>query len=107
MPTTVLVVEDEMLVRLAVVEALQEAGFSVLEAGTGEEALAHCSRHAADALVTDICLPGKITGWEVAEKCREHNPRLPVIYASAFSPEAARLVPGSVSLAKPYRLAGC
>jgi DNA-binding NtrC family response regulator len=37
-----------------------------------------------------------------AERCREHDPELPVIYATGFSPVAARPVPGSLSLQKPY-----
>ena len=34
---------------------------------------------AADVLVTDITLPGKVDGWQIAERCREHDPGLPVI----------------------------
>jgi len=53
-------------------------------------------------LVTDIMLPGKVDGWQIAERCRERDPELPVIYATGFSPVAARLVAGSLSLQKPY-----
>jgi DNA-binding NtrC family response regulator len=53
-------------------------------------------------LVTDIRLPGRIDGWQIAERCREHDPDLPVIYATAFSTVAARPVRGSLSLMKPY-----
>ena len=53
-------------------------------------------------LVTDIKLPGPVDGWTIAERCREHDPRLPVIYATGFSPVAARPVPGSLSLQKHY-----
>ena len=50
---------------------------------TGKQALAWCKRRVADVLVTDIRLPGRIDGWQIAERCREHDPGLPVIYATA------------------------
>jgi CheY-like chemotaxis protein len=98
----VLVVEDDPLIREFVVEALREAGHHVVHASTGEEAMEWCKRQYADVLVTDIRLPGRIDGWQIAEQCREHDPELPVIYATGFSPVAARPVPGSRSLFKPY-----
>jgi hypothetical protein len=36
-------------------------------------------------LVTDIKLPGSVDGWQIAERCRETNPELPVIYAGALT----------------------
>ena len=98
----VLVVEDDPLVREFVVETLREAGYQVIHASNGEEALAWCKRQVADVLVTDIKLPGKIDGWQIAEHCREHDPALPVIYATGFSPVSPRPVPGSLSLQKPF-----
>lgn len=99
----ILVVEDDALIREFVVEALREEGYQVVHAASGEEALAWCRRGVADVLVTDIWLPGKIDGWQIAESCREHDPHLPVICATGFSPVAARPVPGSLSLQKPYQ----
>ena len=98
----ILVVEDDPLVREFVVETLRDEGYDVIPAGTGDEALAWCKRQIADVLVTDIRLPGPVDGWQIAERCREHDPALPVIYATGFSPVAARPVPGSLSLHKPY-----
>ena len=43
-----------------------------------------------------------INGWQIAERCREHDPGLPVIYTTGFSPVEARPVPGSLTLQKPY-----
>jgi DNA-binding NtrC family response regulator len=88
-------------VREFVVEALREEGYDVFHAANGEQALAWCKRRVADVLVTDIRLPGRIDGWQIAERCREHDPGLPVIYATSFSPVEARPVPGSLSLQKP------
>ncbi|MGY3356403.1 DNA-binding response OmpR family regulator [Bradyrhizobium sp. GM0.4] len=98
----ILVVEDDPLIREFVVEALREAGYEVIHASNGEDALAWCGRRVADVLVTDIRLPGAIDGWQIAERCREQDPELPVIYASGFSPVAPRPVTGSVFLRKPF-----
>jgi DNA-binding response OmpR family regulator len=98
----ILVVEDDPLARGIVVEALREEGYDVIHASKGEEALAWCKRQAADILVTDIQLPGHVDGWQIAERCREHDPGLPVIYATGFSQVRRRPVPGSVSLQKPF-----
>ena len=98
----ILVVEDDQLIRELLVEALREEGYDVVHASNGEQALEWCKRQAADVLVTDIKLPGKVDGWQIAERCREHDPTLPVIYATGFSPIAPRPVPSSLSLQKPY-----
>jgi CheY-like chemotaxis protein len=98
----ILVVEDEALVRIMAVDALEEAGFEVIEAITGEEAMERCREQVADALFTDIKLPGKIDGWDIAEHCRTVNPNIPVIYATGFSLAEHRRVPGSRFFQKPY-----
>jgi CheY-like chemotaxis protein len=100
----ILLVEDDDLVRTVAVDALEEAGFDVIEAVTGEEAMERCRERVADILFTDIRLPGRVDGWEIAERCREFNPDLPVVYATGFSVDAPRLVPGSRLLHKPYQL---
>lgn len=53
-------------------------------------------------LVTDIKLPGRIDGWQIAERGREHDPALQLIYATGFCPTAPRPVDGSLLLQKPY-----
>jgi CheY-like chemotaxis protein len=98
----ILVVEDDPLIREFVVEALREEGHHVIHAADGEEALEWYRRRAADVLITDVKLPGQVDGWQIAESCREHNPELPVIYATGFSPSAPRPVGGSLLLQKPY-----
>src|SRR3954471_3918314 len=98
----VLVVEDDWLVREMAVEMLREAGFDVIEAATAEEALLRCNEEMADVLFTDIRLPGKLTGWDVAEHCRARHPSVPVIYATGYTEGACRQVPGSVFFRKPY-----
>ncbi|WGD55050.1 response regulator [Bradyrhizobium sp. CB1650] len=79
---SVLLVEDDPLIREFVVEVLREAGYHVIHASTGEEALAWCKRHVADVLVTDIRLPERSTAGRsrsaVASpirNCRSSTPR--------------------------------
>jgi DNA-binding NtrC family response regulator len=102
-PVRILLVEDDPLVRELVVEALREEGHEVTHAANGEQALVWCKRQIADVLITDIRLPGEVDGWQIAERCREHDPELQVIYATGFSPVEARPVPGSLTLQKPYQ----
>jgi DNA-binding response OmpR family regulator len=98
----ILLVEDDPLIREFAVQALRQEGFEVIQAADGEEAVAWFRRTIADVLVTDVQLPGKVDGWQIAERCRERAPQLPVIYATGFSPVAPRPVVGSLVLQKPY-----
>jgi CheY-like chemotaxis protein len=98
----VLVVEDDPLVRAVAADALRDEGFQVSEASTAEEALWACVDKSADVLFTDIMLPGEITGWDIAERCRKSKPDLPVIYATGYSRVHARPVPGGIIFNKPY-----
>lgn len=97
----VLVVEDDPLVREMAVEALRDAGFGVVEAASGEEALER-AKTAPDAAVLDIQLPGRLDGWEVGERLRQMRPDIPVVYATGRVSDVARRVPGSRYLSKPY-----
>jgi CheY-like chemotaxis protein len=74
---------------------LRDEGHDVIHASSGEDALTWCKRRIADVLITDIRLPGHVDGWQIAERCREHDPGLPVIYATGFSPVQHRPVPAA------------
>lgn len=104
MPDTVLVVEDEYLIRGAIVADLEDAGFDVREAANGLDALGILSAHPVDALLTDIRMPGGVDGWALAELARRDRDDLPVIYATGFSPEKSRPVRGSILLQKPITI---
>lgn len=98
-----LVVEDEALVRQLIVLELEDAGYDVVEAETGEEALAALRRYPGIQLIfTDIRLPGTLCGWDIAERARAMRPNIPVIYATGYSGEL-RLVPGAEFMRKPYK----
>jgi CheY-like chemotaxis protein len=102
----VLVVEDEFLLRDLIVQELADAGFEVIEADTGESAIAILNAgQPIDVLFTDIRLPGQIDGWEIARHARHHRPKIPVIYASGYTLDRSAQVPGSHYLGKPYRMA--
>jgi len=102
-PCVVLVVEDEWLVSSVVVDDLRERGFVVIEAASGEDALACLAGdHAVDVVFTDIHLGNGISGWDVAEAFRKADPDVGVIYASGQSLDSRRDVPGSLFFRKPY-----
>jgi CheY-like chemotaxis protein len=101
--STILVVEDEWLVREMIVDHLRDAGWNVIEAENGEDALA-CLENGEeiDVVFTDIRLNGTLNGWDVGEACRRAAADLPVIYASGNAVEPAREVEGSLFFQKPY-----
>lgn len=99
---TILVVEDEELVRDLIARELEEAGFVVIEAATAEAGLDVLETRPVGLLFTDIRLPGPMDGWRLAEEARACNPHLPVVYATGYSAEAPRLVAGGVFFRKPY-----
>ena len=102
-PLTVLLVEDNGLLRAEIAEALRSAGWQVLEAGTGEAAVALIHSDAViHMLVTDIQLGGHLTGWDVADAAVTGRPGMQVIYASGNPVDEIRKVPRSTFIAKPY-----
>jgi CheY-like chemotaxis protein len=99
---TVLVVEDDWLVREDMVLGLQQEGWIVLEADTGVGALKLLREtNTIDLLITDIRLADAVTGWDVAEVVRASRPKIPVIYTSGNQDNNSRRVPESVFLNKP------
>jgi CheY-like chemotaxis protein len=107
-PLTVLLVEDEVLIRNLVAESLSERGFTVHEVTTADDALRYIGSGAdLDVLFTDVNLPGRMNGAELAERARVLRPDLPIVYASGrYSPaDIGALVPRSIFVTKPYDLA--
>ena len=101
----VLLVEDEFLVRLTLSEALADEGLDVVEAVSGDEALPLLE---ADdqiiLLLTDIQLPGKLNGLNLARLARRLRPDLPVIYMTGRPDTMAGLTVSErdAFIAKPY-----
>ena len=102
---TILLVEDEEPVRLILSEALTTAGYAVLEAASGPEALAEWHARAAsiDLLLCDIVLPDGISGFDLARRLTDARPTLHVILMSGYQEHTAAPA-GAVFLAKPFSL---
>jgi PAS domain S-box-containing protein len=84
---TLLLVEDERAVRDMVRNALGERGYTILEAETGVEAMALWSRHRdrIRLIVTDMVMPGGVSGRDLARAVHLERPDLPVVYTSGYS----------------------
>jgi two-component system, cell cycle sensor histidine kinase and response regulator CckA len=85
---TILVVEDEELLRLAVSKALRKKGFSVLDAGDGSAAMDLLRTHIydLDVILLDVTLPGT-SSWQIFEEAQRIRPNLKIILSSAYSKE--------------------
>ncbi|HXE58947.1 MAG TPA: response regulator [Gemmatimonadales bacterium] len=107
---TVLLVEDEDLVRSLAREVLRRAGFEVIEARSPADAerLVEGGLDRIDLLLTDVVMPG-MSGPELARRLARRRPGLRVLYMSGFSEEAiarhGELSPGSLLLEKPFTIA--
>jgi PAS domain S-box-containing protein len=105
---TVLVVEDEPVVRSVVIEMLREQGYRVLEAIDGPSGLAVLGRgERIDLMVTDVGLPG-INGRQLADQARETRPRLKVLFMTGYAETVAIaggfLQDGMDMITKPFDL---
>ena len=105
---TVLVVEDEPVVRGLIVEVLNELGYHAIEAADGQQGIdvLH-SRRRIDLLITDIGLPG-LNGRQVADAGRVRRPGLKVLFMTGYAENAALasgfLEPGMAMITKPFAM---
>jgi len=105
---TILVVEDDKLVRDYVLAQLHSLGYATLDAANAAEALAIVKAgHAFDLLFTDMMMPGATNGRQLADELRNERPDLKVLFTSGYTEDAivhhGRLDSGVLLLAKPYR----
>src|SRR4051794_15499140 len=101
----VLVLEDELLVRMAMCAALAEAGFAVIDTHHSDRALTYIRDHAREinALFTDIHIPGSMDGLALAHLSRRTWPWISLLIASARAqPKPHELPDGCRFIAKPY-----
>jgi PAS domain S-box-containing protein len=106
---TVVVVEDQETIRVVVAEVLERAGYRVVTAGDGHEALDVLGRPGrVDLLVTDVGLPGGLNGRQVADAARTGRPGLKVLFITGYADKAAvgdgQLDEGMEILTKPFDL---
>ncbi len=102
----VLVVEDDDAVRRLIVELLESLGYRILSAANGEEGLALLQGERPDLLVTDVTMPGQMSGVDLMQAARASNAALPLLLISGDLSEIADLsrLPGPeiLSLQKPF-----
>ena len=103
----VLVVEDEVLIRMAISSYLRDCGYQVVEAANADEAVVILSSDKAklDVVFTDVEMPGTMNGFGLASWLRENRPNIPVILAGNLektADAAAELCEFGPMLSKPY-----
>jgi CheY-like chemotaxis protein len=102
---TVLVVEDEVLIRLMIADELRSQGLHVLEASNAEDALTILeSSLPVDLLFTDVRMPGRMDGAGLAKFVHARFPRLKLMMGSSSRPEQSLRDVADVFLWKPYDL---
>jgi signal transduction histidine kinase/CheY-like chemotaxis protein len=105
----VLLVEDELAVRMVVAEVLSDLGYTVLEADNSQSGLRIVETRARiDLLLTDVGLPGGMNGRQLADAAREQRPGLKVLFLTGYAENAAvgngRMEHGMEVMTKPFDL---
>lgn len=106
----VLVVDDEVVLRMLMLDVLQENGYRALEAMNGPTALKILeSDQRVDLLVTDVGLPGGMNGRQIADAARRTRPDLKVLFITGYAENAVvgngHLAPGMEVMTKPFEIA--
>jgi len=102
---TVLLVEDEVSIRLLIADELRSEGIDVLEASNADEALTILdSSLPVHVLFTDIRMPGRIDGVGLTKLARNRRPEIKVIIASSHQPPGYARDAADVFICKPYDL---
>jgi CheY-like chemotaxis protein len=107
-PPVVLLVEDELLVRMTAADELEEAGFQVLEAANADVALAVLEARSDEVLVlfTDVHMPGSMDGMELAEQVHARWPHVRILISSGYArPHQDEIPDDGRFLPKPYHAA--
>jgi two-component system, response regulator PdtaR len=101
----ILIVEDELLIRMDSAEAIENAGFEVIQAGNADDAIAILeARTEIHVVFTDIQMPGSMDGLKLARFVRDRWPPIKIVATSGLvRVEDDDLPAGSVFLPKPYR----
>lgn len=104
---TILVVEDEEVLREMARTILESCGYRILEAGSGPEALRAYAEHehGIDLVLTDMVMPDGMSGLDLARRLLQTCPTLPIVFASGYSMEEMdtdMLRQGNQYLQKPY-----
>jgi DNA-binding response OmpR family regulator len=105
----ILIVEDEVLILHMIEQSLEEGGFKVILAASGERAIQilDAQKPAFRVVVTDVNLGQGISGWDVAKHAREIDPEIGVIYVTGHGEDEwpSLGLPKSVLIPKPFAVA--
>ena len=103
-PARILVVEDDLLIRMILAEMLRDEGYDVVEAESGDAAVPLLDDGVA-LLITDMQMPGSLDGQGLARQARLTRPALPVIFTSGRRLGAAPASPHDLVIDTPYQRA--
>jgi two-component system, response regulator PdtaR len=98
----ILIVDDELLIRESLADALAEFGYETLTAAAGEEALALYESRDVAAIVTDMYMGGS-DGFVLINALRTRGETVPIIVMSGGQPELAKTLGADATLTKPFR----
>jgi signal transduction histidine kinase/CheY-like chemotaxis protein len=105
---TIMLVDDEPLVRMVAAEHLIDRGYTVIEAGDAHEALSLLDGQPIALLITDVGLPGGMNGRQLAEAVREKLPNLDVLFITGYAENAVlnhgHLAHGMHMMNKPFQM---
>jgi PAS domain S-box-containing protein len=106
---TILLVDDEPLIRMVACEDLQDLGYHVIEAGDGPSALRILNSDLQiDLLITDVGLPNGMNGRQLADAARVQRPELKVLFITGYAENAVishgHLEPGMHVMTKPFQI---
>ncbi|WP_070886959.1 response regulator [Pseudomonas sp. D1-3] len=105
MTFTVLLVEDELILRQLLMELISPLALEVIECASADAALEHLERGTVDLLLSDIRMPGSLDGWQLAQIVWARWPELPVLLTSGHQmPRDDQIPEHSAFLSKPWDL---
>lgn len=107
-PPVVLLVEDELLVRMTAADELEESGFQVLEAANADVALKVLEARSDEVqvLFTDVHMPGSMDGMELAEQVHARWPHVRILISSGYAQPRQNEIPDDGRfMPKPYHAA--
>lgn len=103
--TCILVVEDELLIRLMLSDGLRAKGYHVIEACNADEALLVLETAIPDLIISDVRMPGSLDGMALLKLVRETLPKLPVIITSGHLQSNVAFADGATQfIGKPYSM---